>query len=204
MGEQMTKPKVAFYWCASCGGCEEAVVDLAEDILKVVEAVDIVLWPVAMDFKKSDVEPLLQDGSDHGFVYLMGHGSGDAFYFDDFSFISSSDLLSYSSASDYHIPIVLSVACINGTFDEEIWWHGFNTSFGEACLLSPAGGIAYLGASRSALSSLFYSVSSTNPGVISHYQALISEMNLLVFRRYHRGGNLLNTIFSKTLYLQAF
>ena len=34
----MGKPKVAFYWCASCGGCEEAVVDLAEDILKVVEA----------------------------------------------------------------------------------------------------------------------------------------------------------------------
>ena len=50
------KPQVAFYWCASCGGCEEAVVDLAEDILKVVEAVDIVLWPVAMDFKKADVE----------------------------------------------------------------------------------------------------------------------------------------------------
>jgi len=62
MGEQMTKPKVAFYWCASCGGCEEAVVDLAEDILKVVEAVDIVLWPVAMDFKKSDVEAM-PDGS---------------------------------------------------------------------------------------------------------------------------------------------
>ena len=29
----MPKPKVAFYWCASCGGCEETVVDLAEDIL---------------------------------------------------------------------------------------------------------------------------------------------------------------------------
>lgn len=52
------KPKVAFYWCASCGGCEEAVVDLAEDILKVVEAVDIVLWPVALDFKKTDVEAM--------------------------------------------------------------------------------------------------------------------------------------------------
>ncbi len=50
------KPKVAFYWCASCGGCEEAVVDLAEDILGVVEAVDIVLWPCAMDFKKASVE----------------------------------------------------------------------------------------------------------------------------------------------------
>jgi F420-non-reducing hydrogenase small subunit len=52
---EMAKPKVAFYWCGSCGGCEEAVVDLAEDILKVVEAVDIVLWPVALDFKLKDV-----------------------------------------------------------------------------------------------------------------------------------------------------
>jgi F420-non-reducing hydrogenase small subunit len=52
----MSKPKVAFYWCASCGGCEEAVVDLNEAILKVVEAVDIVFWPVALDFKKTDVE----------------------------------------------------------------------------------------------------------------------------------------------------
>ena len=34
------------------------MVDLAEDILGVVEAVDIVFWPVAMDFKKQDVEAL--------------------------------------------------------------------------------------------------------------------------------------------------
>lgn len=54
----MAKPKVAFYWCASCGGCEEAVVDLAEAILDVVGAVDIVFWPVALDFKVSDVEAL--------------------------------------------------------------------------------------------------------------------------------------------------
>ena len=56
------KPKVAFYWCSSCGGCEEAVVDLAEQILDVVAAVDIVFWPVALDFKKSDVEAM-EDGS---------------------------------------------------------------------------------------------------------------------------------------------
>jgi F420-non-reducing hydrogenase small subunit len=56
------KPKVAFYWCASCGGCEESIVDLAEDILKVVAAVDIVFWPVALDFKKKDVEAM-PDGS---------------------------------------------------------------------------------------------------------------------------------------------
>ena len=54
----MPKPKVAFYWCASCGGCEETVVDLAEDILGVVAAVDIVLWPVAMDFKYKSIEDM--------------------------------------------------------------------------------------------------------------------------------------------------
>ena len=52
------KPKVAFYWCSSCGGCEESIVDLAEDILKVVAAVDIVFWPVALDFKKKDIEAM--------------------------------------------------------------------------------------------------------------------------------------------------
>ncbi|MFB3854130.1 MAG: oxidoreductase [Vicinamibacterales bacterium] len=56
------KPKVAFYWCASCGGCEEAAVDLAEAILGVVEAVELVFWPVALDFKKKDIEAL-PDGS---------------------------------------------------------------------------------------------------------------------------------------------
>jgi F420-non-reducing hydrogenase small subunit len=52
------KPKVAFYWCASCGGCEETVVDLAEALLDVVDAVEIVFWPVALDFKRKDVEAM--------------------------------------------------------------------------------------------------------------------------------------------------
>jgi F420-non-reducing hydrogenase small subunit len=56
------KPKVGFYWCAACGGCEEAVVDLAEGILDVVQAVDIVFWPVALDFKRKDVEAM-EDGT---------------------------------------------------------------------------------------------------------------------------------------------
>jgi F420-non-reducing hydrogenase small subunit len=64
----MAKPKVAFYWCASCGGCEEAIVDLAEGVLKVVEAVDIVFWPVALDFKRSDVEAMPDASIDVSFV----------------------------------------------------------------------------------------------------------------------------------------
>jgi len=58
------KPKVAFYWCASCGGCDEAVVDLDEALLDVAGAVDIVFWPVALDFKRKDVEALA-DGAIH-------------------------------------------------------------------------------------------------------------------------------------------
>ena len=52
------KPKVAFYWCSSCGGCEETVVDLGEALLDVVAAVEIVFWPVALDFKREHVEAM--------------------------------------------------------------------------------------------------------------------------------------------------
>jgi F420-non-reducing hydrogenase small subunit len=52
------KPKIALYWCSSCGGCEESVVDLAEDLLDIAAKVDIVFWPVAIDMKHSDVEAL--------------------------------------------------------------------------------------------------------------------------------------------------
>jgi F420-non-reducing hydrogenase small subunit len=47
----MAKLKFAFYWAATCGGCEEAVLDINEKILDVVELADIVFWPVALDFK---------------------------------------------------------------------------------------------------------------------------------------------------------
>ena len=52
------KPRVAFYWCASCGGCEEAVIDTADGILDIASAVDIVFWPAALDFKRKDVEAM--------------------------------------------------------------------------------------------------------------------------------------------------
>jgi F420-non-reducing hydrogenase small subunit len=58
----MEKPKIAMYWCSSCGGCEEATVDIAEKILDLANLVDIVFWPVALDFKEEDVEKL-PDGS---------------------------------------------------------------------------------------------------------------------------------------------
>jgi len=58
----MSKPKFAIYWAAACGGCDVAILDINEKILDVAAAVDIVLWPVALDFKYKDVEAL-PDGS---------------------------------------------------------------------------------------------------------------------------------------------
>jgi F420-non-reducing hydrogenase small subunit len=52
------KPKVAIYWLGACGGCDETIVDLNESILDVANAVDIVLWPVAMDFKYSSIKEM--------------------------------------------------------------------------------------------------------------------------------------------------
>jgi F420-non-reducing hydrogenase small subunit len=52
----MAKPKLALYWAASCGGCEIAVLDIEEHILDVDANFELVFWPCAMDFKRSDVE----------------------------------------------------------------------------------------------------------------------------------------------------
>ena len=54
----MDKPKIALYWCASCGGCEESVIDLGEDLLKLAQSAEIIFWPTAMDARFSDIKAL--------------------------------------------------------------------------------------------------------------------------------------------------
>jgi len=58
----MAKPKIALYWAASCGGCDVAVLDTNEKILDIANIVDIVFWPIAIDFKYHHVEAM-EDGS---------------------------------------------------------------------------------------------------------------------------------------------
>lgn len=54
----MAKLKLALWWSASCGGCEIAVLDTNEKILDVAALADIVLWPVAVDFKYHHVKAM--------------------------------------------------------------------------------------------------------------------------------------------------
>jgi len=53
-----TKPKLkmAVYWAAACGGCCVSVLDVHEALFDVVEAADLVFWPIALDTKYKDVE----------------------------------------------------------------------------------------------------------------------------------------------------
>lgn len=58
MSGMQSKPKVALYWAASCGGCEIAILEIWEKLLDLAAAVEIVFWPVAMDAKYRDVEAM--------------------------------------------------------------------------------------------------------------------------------------------------
>jgi F420-non-reducing hydrogenase small subunit len=58
----MSKPKLAIYWAASCGGCDIAILDIEEKILDVADFFDVAFWPCATDFKYKDVRALPDKG----------------------------------------------------------------------------------------------------------------------------------------------
>ena len=63
------KPKIALCWLASCAGCDEAVIDLNEEIVQVAEAVDLVFWPVALDYKYEHLESFADKGIELGILH---------------------------------------------------------------------------------------------------------------------------------------
>lgn len=53
-----SKPKLAMYWAASCGGCEIALANIHEAILEIDSHFDFMFCPCLLDTKKSDIEAL--------------------------------------------------------------------------------------------------------------------------------------------------
>ena len=49
------KIKIAVNWASACGGCDVSLLDIEARILDLVAVADVVYWPVAMDFKRSDL-----------------------------------------------------------------------------------------------------------------------------------------------------
>lgn len=59
----MSKPRVAFFDFASCEGCQLQIVNLEEDLLQVVEAVDVVSFREAMKEHSDDYDIAFVEGS---------------------------------------------------------------------------------------------------------------------------------------------
>ena len=48
---QPGKLRVGMYWASSCGGCDISLLEIAENLLDLIEVADIVFWPCVADFK---------------------------------------------------------------------------------------------------------------------------------------------------------
>jgi F420-non-reducing hydrogenase small subunit len=96
----MSKLKLAKYWSASCGGCDVALADLDERILDVAALVDIVLWPVATDFKYSDVEAM-EDGEIDITLWNGGIRNSEAAHLAQVLRAKSKLVVSYGSCANF-------------------------------------------------------------------------------------------------------
>ena len=60
------KVRMAVSWAAACGGCDVSLLDIEEHLLALADLADIVYWPVAMDFKRDDLEAQPDGSVDFG------------------------------------------------------------------------------------------------------------------------------------------
>jgi F420-non-reducing hydrogenase small subunit len=56
--KEKPKIKLAVYWGAACGGCCVSVLDVHESLFDVIQAADLVFWPIALDIKYKDLEAM--------------------------------------------------------------------------------------------------------------------------------------------------
>ncbi len=101
-------------------------------------------------FSSEDVVEAI--GDEVGFVYSINHGSGEALATEP-GMVTTEDILAMSERDK--LPILLTPACTNGMYDSTVvdydldeYEGGKGMSFGQACIASPGGPIAYYGGSR--------------------------------------------------------
>jgi hypothetical protein len=131
------------------------------------------------NFTKSCLEPALST-AEAGLLYLHGHGYGDSAKLDSTS-LYASDIMAYAPNS--RVPVVVGVGCYNGAFDLDLVSTTYSTSFGEAVLKSPAGGIAYFGGSRYINGSDYHRYEQGNFVLIKGWY--LGGLQLDILRSYH-------------------
>jgi hypothetical protein len=91
-----------------------------------------------------------------------------------------------------NVPVVVSVSCRNGDYDLDLTGSSNATSFGEAVLKSQAGGIAFIGASRTSVGDALYHYDQGN--LVMDGQTYIIGLLNDVVGRYHALKNVLGDI----------
>lgn len=64
----MKKVKIALNWGASCGGCDVSILDVGRAVLTLPDEIDILYWPVVLDYKRRDLEAIPDSGVDIGII----------------------------------------------------------------------------------------------------------------------------------------
>jgi len=126
---------------------------------------------------------------DTGMVYIITHGEGDRILPDGQPLVVD-DLLALPS--NPRVPVVVSIACMDGAFDTNVLYGGFNTSFGEGVLLSNASGIAYIGGSRVNYGAPDFYLDDGEVHTIK--EPYMAGMLTYVFEAYHNGTHSLGGI----------
>lgn len=148
-------------------------------------------------FDVARVKPLFIT-QDTGVLYHIDHGSGHKLWVGGESISPSDIMISPTPRNPLfnpESPLVVSVSCINGAYDTDLTQFDYQpefdaiphpTSFGEAVVLSDAGGIAYVGGSR--LNYAGWSMSYDQGRPLAHHY-YIEQLCNSAFESYHRGVN---------------
>lgn len=146
-----------FHSAALCGGdpfsggfegeleCQSLVDDGLLDNFRIEKK-----YKTAEKFNTSEMQEAFK--KDNGFIYVVSHGSGDAIITEPGK-ITTDDIMALPKKSK--LPILVSVACLNGMYDAGVVDYKFESypnskglSFAQACMASPGGPVAYFGGTR--------------------------------------------------------
>lgn len=107
-------------------------------------------------YAKPGVLQMVEGNRPSAMLYYLDHGNGNQWYVEN-DYVSTNDVLAINDRGSYASPLVVSIACTNAAFDEEmaaesvLSAHDGDIVVGAALLKSKAGAVAYLGSSRPAL-----------------------------------------------------
>ncbi len=142
---------------------EGAVTEIKNAIMGIAPVFNVeLLTRTDETYTPDNVKNAIAQGYYRLWIFVLAHGSGTAWW-DVKAFglglewekiLDKSDLLNMSGAG---VPVISSVACMNGFWDDAVipvnsttapFVEGTPPSFGEAVLYSPGAGIAYIGSAR--------------------------------------------------------